>query len=219
MTSNRMNLIARLKAEFKKSPTVENDVIAVLKAEFKKNPSTEARCIESARSYIDRKIPNRLFNNFPCLITAKQLHQLSHQFITIFDSIREQHITDDLNITDPIKLQQLSAWEKRIINLASTHLLDKTGHVKDSLLETLQLQSYKTKLNANDVISSFVALIHEYILEDAKKAIKKRPAIYPACYTFLNSHQQQWITEEHDKLEPKEKKQAEDISLATRMAF
>jgi hypothetical protein len=199
MRSNRTNIIARLKKESTKKTAPESDAIHLLKTAFEEDPSNESKCIESARSYIDRNIPNRLFNGFPCLITPKKLHQFSQQYTTIMRGIQKQDISDDLVITNQAILQRLMVWEKKIIDLGISQLLNKTGHIHDSLIETLKLQSQRHKIRTSDIVSSFIGLIHECITLHAKNTLKEKPIINAACHTYLNEHRQAWITEQLDE--------------------
>lgn len=135
-------------------PYTPFSLITVLEKHFE-DPVIKAECQRLALERIQHNIQNRLFDDFPPLISEEIAQVVSQEFISmvrhviLFNKYDEEKLNED----EKTKFQQ---WVEGLTQLAYEQLLDSEGKVKDELLKLLGIEAYKNQLKNNQIIHAFI---------------------------------------------------------------
>lgn len=134
--------------------------INILNAYFEKYPAKLAKCRETSKEQIKKGYTNRIFDEFPLLISANEFDHMK-RFVTSVLINLSQHATD---VETNTKI--LSPWNKhqiktQIIMLATqgyNALIDTNGKLNPELVGLLDWHEFKNKINICDLICSFTSI-------------------------------------------------------------
>lgn len=182
----------------------------ILKREFK-NPTKRNIACDSAKNILQDhpELATRIFDKFPCLLHKNELAELTNQFRDIFmelDSSSISETEDGVDLALEADKKNITAWEKKIADIAIAELLDENGTIKNELIELLEWQDFQNELRSPALICSIVCAylgaINQVIIHNLSKELANRSDIFLAVCGYVNKNCRTWVN--HQIFESKE---------------
>lgn len=135
-------------------PYTPYSLIAVLEKHFE-DPVIKAKCQRLAKERIQHNIQNRLFDDFPPLVSEEITQVVSQEFISMVHHIILFNKYDEEKLNEDEK-KKFQRWVEGLTQVAYEQLLDSQGKIKDELLKLLGIEAYKDQLKNNQIVHAFI---------------------------------------------------------------
>lgn len=170
--------------------------LEVLQAYFDKNPEQLNLCMASSKKVLATGFTNRVFDEFPLLITEFEFNNQ----VALFQIMAATLATHQLDPDEPRRT--LDHWSRQQLGLAAIKialqgcqgLIDQNKpHPK--LVELLDWHEYENKIDISDLVSAYVGTtfgrIHYKLSENPQI---DEPALH-AISNYWNQHYRKWVIE------------------------
>ncbi len=161
------------------------------------NPTVKLHCTTIISSKIQANTVNRVFDDFPELISAAQRDTLSKKFRDIITRIS---VTGEETFIDSNTKEAICAWEKEITRMGYQDLLDKhTQHIQPAVIKLLEWEPYSSQIKIIDIMCAYLGRINASVIQHSSEFIQCNHAAVGAAVIYINAHYRQWIIEELKK--------------------
>lgn len=147
---------------------------------------------------------NRIFDDFPCLLPKETLQNLTKQFKSILTTVTPHADDSEKYTLDQKDKNTVLAFEKEIISIGISELLDKKGNIKNELIQLLNWEPYKKKLTATryvlteeivSIMCAYVGAVNTIIMYHSDELVKINLPAFLATSTYVNPEYRKWIEE------------------------
>lgn len=160
----------------------------------------DAAILEEAKRHLaEAGQRKRIFDTFPCLLPSNSIHQLRDHFRRVLAGIPAEYVvmTDDgPELQDARSRRRIMSFEKEIINITCTELLDGNDNIKPEILDVLQWDKVLKDEEVFDVICAFVGAINQEVIYQEEGV---SPHMLAAVCAYITCHYGDWIKEVLDR--------------------
>jgi hypothetical protein len=178
MTASRSALIERIENAFQ-------------------NLTVKSHCTTIIKSKIQAGTVNRVFDDFPELMSTAQRDALSEKFQDIITRIS---VTGEEVFLNSETKEAICAWEKEITRMGYQDLLDKhTQHIQPEVVKLLEWEPYLSQIKIIDIMCAYLGRINASVIQHSSEFIQCNHAAVGATVMYINAHYRQWIIEQLKK--------------------
>jgi hypothetical protein len=154
------------------------NLLEILHDHFKNDLTLKRKCLDGAKNKINRKLANRVFDEFPLLINQTNFQSLTDEFSQVLKKPTRKSVHN---------------FEIHIINIACDQLLDQNGKIKSELIKFFEWNSLASPIDNYNVVSAFVGAVTASIVRESASVIQEDNNTFSSTATHINKNYGKWI--------------------------
>jgi len=147
-------------------------LVARLQTQFEIDPKLKEKCISSCISAVKNNKANRLFDDFPPLVSKDDCAFFIDEYQKLLISGTKATV---------------HALQKRLIKIACEELLDVNGKLKQELIALLGLQVHVSLIDNYQAVCAFVGMMNIYMTSESSLLVKDNQNTYLAMTKLINN--------------------------------
>lgn len=153
-------------------------LVEVLQHHFETNPELKQKCLNDAKSKINKNLENRVFDIFPLLIEQSKFLPFVDRFNKILQQPTEKMVRN---------------FELEIIQIACDALLDKQGNIQSQLIKMLEWDELTSNIDNYNAVCAFVGALNASIVNESASVENNNKFTDVASY--INRNYGKWVIE------------------------